>query len=119
MSQHFACVGCYSEFKAVQLSWVGSRHPGDGILSFSPAPTTLVESIPYLYGLAAAGEAGVDQVLSQFDSELRRELALTGCTSVSDVDSSLVRTIRVIGAAEEGFLVRFIASAVVMNVVMN
>ncbi|MGB7949640.1 MAG: alpha-hydroxy acid oxidase [Candidatus Binatia bacterium] len=48
---------------------------------------------PYLYGLAAGGEAGVDQVLSQFDSELRRALALTGCTTVSDVDASLVRRI--------------------------
>lgn len=35
MSQHYAYVGCYSEFKPGQLGWVGSLQPGEGILSFS------------------------------------------------------------------------------------
>ena len=35
MSQHYAFVGCYSGFTPGQLGWVGSKHPGQGILSFS------------------------------------------------------------------------------------
>jgi len=35
MSQQYAFVGCYSGFEPGQLGWVGSKHPGEGILSFS------------------------------------------------------------------------------------
>ncbi len=46
---------------------------------------------PYMYGLAARGEAGVDRVLSIFRSELERAMALVGCASLSDIDATLVR----------------------------
>ncbi|WP_306259556.1 lactonase family protein [Pararhizobium sp. IMCC21322] len=35
MSQHYAFVGCYSGFAPGQLGWVGSKNPGEGVLSFS------------------------------------------------------------------------------------
>ena len=35
MSQQYAFVGCYSGFAPGQLGWVGSKQPGEGILSFS------------------------------------------------------------------------------------
>ncbi len=35
MSQQYAFVGCYSGFAPGQLGWVGSKQPGQGILSFS------------------------------------------------------------------------------------
>lgn len=35
MSQQYAFVGCYSGFEPGQLGWVGSKNPGEGILSFS------------------------------------------------------------------------------------
>lgn len=35
MSQHYAYVGCYSGFAPGQLGWVGSKQPGQGILSFA------------------------------------------------------------------------------------
>jgi L-lactate dehydrogenase (cytochrome) len=38
---------------------------------------------PYLYGLAAHGEAGVDRVLHLMREELERSIALMGCSSVS------------------------------------
>lgn len=47
---------------------------------------------PYLYGLAAGGEAGVDHAIEMLDSGLRRSMALTGCRSISEVDRSLVTT---------------------------
>lgn len=45
----------------------------------------------YLYGLAAGGEAGVDQVLGWFDESLRRTLALIGCADLRECDASRVR----------------------------
>lgn len=43
---------------------------------------------PYLYGLAAAGEAGVEAVLEIFRSELATALTLMGCADVADLDRS-------------------------------
>lgn len=44
----------------------------------------------YLYGLAVGGQAGVERVLEIFTSEIAEAMALTGCTSVADIDRSLV-----------------------------
>jgi len=46
---------------------------------------------PYLYGLAAGGEAGVARVIEILTAELRRVLALLGCTRVEDVGPACVR----------------------------
>ena len=44
----------------------------------------------YLFGLGAAGEAGVDHALAHFDSGLRRTMALLGARRVSELTSDLV-----------------------------
>jgi L-lactate dehydrogenase (cytochrome) len=41
---------------------------------------------PYLYGLAAGGEAGVGKVLSIFRSEIERSMTLMGRTRISDIN---------------------------------
>ncbi len=46
---------------------------------------------PYLYGLAVAGQAGVASVIQMLTSELRRTLALMGCTRVSDLTRDCLR----------------------------
>jgi L-lactate dehydrogenase (cytochrome) len=46
---------------------------------------------PYLYGLAAAGEAGVRRALAILATDLRRDMALLGARNVSNVDRSCVR----------------------------
>lgn len=46
---------------------------------------------PYLYGLAAGGEAGVARALNILRSELLRTMQLAGCTDVRYVDATLVR----------------------------
>jgi L-lactate dehydrogenase (cytochrome) len=46
---------------------------------------------PYLFGLGAGGEAGVDQALQILRTELSRAMQLCGCTDVSHVDPALVR----------------------------
>ena len=46
---------------------------------------------PYLYGMGAAGERGVDHVLGFLRDGMARTMALTGRTSVSEIDRDLVR----------------------------
>ncbi len=43
---------------------------------------------PYLYGLAAAGEAGVSAVLEIFRAEIARAMVLMGCPDVTALDRS-------------------------------
>lgn len=40
---------------------------------------------PYLYGLAAGGEAGVTRVLSIFQTEVERDMGLMGRTRIADI----------------------------------
>ncbi|HSN73445.1 MAG TPA: alpha-hydroxy acid oxidase [Steroidobacteraceae bacterium] len=49
---------------------------------------------PYLYGLAAAGQAGVEYALATLQTELERSMALLGCASVSELDASRVKDSR-------------------------
>jgi isopentenyl diphosphate isomerase/L-lactate dehydrogenase-like FMN-dependent dehydrogenase len=44
----------------------------------------------YLYGLAAAGERGVDQVLSWFRDDMRRTTTLLGASSVAGLNRALL-----------------------------
>ena len=46
---------------------------------------------PYLYGLAAGGEAGVSKVLSIFRTEIERSMTLMGRTRISEITSSDIR----------------------------
>lgn len=50
---------------------------------------------PYLFGLGAGGEAGVRQALTVLRREFERDMALSGCRRVGDIDSSLVRRVPV------------------------
>jgi L-lactate dehydrogenase (cytochrome) len=45
---------------------------------------------PYLYGLAAGGEAGVSKALDILHSELVRAMQLSGCTDIRAIESALV-----------------------------
>ena len=46
---------------------------------------------PYLYGLAAAGQAGVEAVLSRFEAELKRNMMLMGINKLSQLDHTKIR----------------------------
>lgn len=48
----------------------------------------------YVYGLAVAGEAGIDRVIEVLRADLERTLRLLGCPSVSDLNLSYVNTPR-------------------------
>ena len=49
---------------------------------------------PYLYGLAAGGEAGVKRALNILQTELKRDMALLGCQSLSDVNSDMLHSFK-------------------------
>lgn len=49
---------------------------------------------PYLFGLGAGGEAGVDQVLDFFRTDLERDMRLLGCRSINEVDASRIRAVQ-------------------------
>ncbi len=46
---------------------------------------------PYLYGLAAGGEAGVDRAIALLRDEVARGLALLGCRSVAEIGGDRVQ----------------------------
>jgi isopentenyl diphosphate isomerase/L-lactate dehydrogenase-like FMN-dependent dehydrogenase len=46
---------------------------------------------PYLWALAADGEAGVRRVLEMLRSELELAMALAGCPSIGAITRDLVR----------------------------
>ena len=48
---------------------------------------------PYLYGLAAGGEAGVDRALTLLNAEITRDLALLGCRSLRELGPQHIRAI--------------------------
>lgn len=48
---------------------------------------------PYLYALGAGGEAGVDQVLEYFRTDVERDMRLLGCRNVGEIDRSRIRKI--------------------------
>ena len=49
---------------------------------------------PYLYGLAAGGQRGVERVLSLMLAGLKRDLMLLGCAQISDIGPQHVRRVR-------------------------
>jgi len=46
---------------------------------------------PYLYGLAAGGQAGVEAVLSKLEAEIKRNMMLMGINKPSQLDRSKIR----------------------------
>jgi len=46
---------------------------------------------PYLYGLAAAGQAGVTRVLDLLRAEIERDMALLGCCNVGEISSKHIQ----------------------------
>jgi L-lactate dehydrogenase (cytochrome) len=69
----------------------GVRRGADVVKAVALGATACMIGRAYLYGLAAAGEAGVDHVLRMFDADVRRTMALCGVASVRDLTPDLVR----------------------------
>jgi L-lactate dehydrogenase (cytochrome) len=68
----------------------GVRRGSDIVKAVAAGARACMAGRAYLYGLGAAGERGVDQVLSQFDLDIRRTMALLGATTVDDLVPELI-----------------------------
>jgi L-lactate dehydrogenase (cytochrome) len=68
----------------------GVRRGSDIIKALALGASACMAGRAYLYGLGAAGEAGVDHVLDMFASDMKRTMALVGCTTISDINRDFV-----------------------------
>jgi isopentenyl diphosphate isomerase/L-lactate dehydrogenase-like FMN-dependent dehydrogenase len=68
----------------------GVRRGTDVVKALALGATACLIGRPYMFGLAAGGEAGVQRILEIFRNEIDYTMALTGCATVADIDASLV-----------------------------
>lgn len=68
----------------------GIRRGSDIVKAVALGATACMAGRPYLYGLGAAGERGVDRVLELFAADVRRTMALTGACTVDELSRELV-----------------------------
>lgn len=69
----------------------GVRRSTDVLKALALGARAVLVGRPWMYGLGAAGEAGVGGVLELFRGGLERNLALLGCASVDEVGPQHVR----------------------------
>jgi isopentenyl diphosphate isomerase/L-lactate dehydrogenase-like FMN-dependent dehydrogenase len=71
----------------------GIRRAPDMLKALALGADAVLLGRPYVYALATAGQAGVEQLLRSTITELESTFALLGCSRVSDLDRSYVRRI--------------------------
>ena len=72
----------------------GVRRGSHVLRALALGATACMIGRPYLYGLAAGGQTGVERVLALLRAEIERDLILAGRPRLGDIDRSLVRTAR-------------------------
>ena len=72
----------------------GFRRGTDIIKALALGAKACMIGRPYLYGLAAGGEAGVENSLRLLNEELQRNMRLLGCTSISQLNPSCLRSLK-------------------------
>jgi len=68
----------------------GVRRGSDIVKAVASGARAAMAGRAYLYGLGAAGEAGVDHVLALLDTDVRRTMALLGAADVAGLDRRLL-----------------------------
>ena len=68
----------------------GVRRGSDIVKALALGATSCMIGRPYLYGLAAAGEEGVDWVIEHLRTGMKRDMALCGAASVSELTPDLI-----------------------------
>ena len=68
----------------------GVRRGSDIVKALALGATSCMIGRPYLYGLAAAGEQGVDWVIEHLHTGMKRDMALCGAASVSELTPDLI-----------------------------
>lgn len=80
----------------------GVRRGSDVVKALAIGADSVLIGRSWLWGLAAAGEAGVRAVLDVYRAQIDDTLASLGCASVRDLDRSFVRFPSAWDAAERG-----------------
>ena len=68
----------------------GVRRGGDIVKALALGATSCMVGRAYLYGLAVAGEAGVEWVIEHLRAGMQRDMALCGAASVAELTPELV-----------------------------
>jgi L-lactate dehydrogenase (cytochrome) len=68
----------------------GVRRGSDIVKAVAAGATAAMAGRAYLYGLGAAGEAGVDRVLDWFRADIIRTLTLLGAADIASLERSLI-----------------------------
>jgi 4-hydroxymandelate oxidase len=76
--------------KAEVLLDGGIRRGTDILKALAYGAKAVLIGRPVLWGLAVAGKVGVSHIISLLQDELNLAMALSGCASLGDIDSSLV-----------------------------
>jgi lactate 2-monooxygenase len=71
----------------------GIRSGADVFKALALGADAVLLGRPYLWGLALDGQNGVETVLRSVLAELDLTMALSGCTTVEEIDSSLLRAL--------------------------
>jgi len=69
----------------------GVRRGTDVIKALALGAQAVMIGRPYLYALAAGGEAGVARMFDLFRAEIARDMALLGCAKISDLTAEYIR----------------------------
>ena len=70
----------------------GIRRGSDVVKAIGLGAKAVLLGRGYAYGMAAAGDAGVERAIEIFRADIIRTLKLLGCSSISQVDASYVTT---------------------------
>jgi len=70
----------------------GIRRGSDVVKAIGLGAKAVLLGRGYAYGMAAAGDAGIERAIEIFRADIIRTLKLLGCSSISQVDSSYVTT---------------------------
>ncbi len=68
----------------------GIRHAADVFKALALGAKAVLVGRPYGYGLAVAGQTGVERVMAHLRAEFDLEMALSGCASIADITRDAV-----------------------------
>ena len=72
----------------------GIRRGADVVKALALGANAVLIGRPYMYGLTVAGEQGVKDVIRNILADLDLTLALSGQSSVSECDASLLKDVK-------------------------